>query len=91
VLITLAATTPPPPHEAFVRLWMVLAGLSVLAVVCLTVLAAMLSMRRHRLATPPPKRQVTSRLSAWEEAGTRADPWQGPDPADLDALGDDEP
>lgn len=71
------------------RLWTVLAALTALAVVCLTVLALMLSARRHRLAAPRRKRQVTSALSAWEEAGARAEPWAGPDPADLDALDDD--
>lgn len=78
-------TTPDPAHaEAFIRLWMTLLGLSITAVLLITGVALLLVLRRHRLSAPRQRRQVTSRLSAWEEAGSRAEPWAGPDPADFD-------
>lgn len=90
--VDLLATTPDPARvEAFVRLSTVLMGLAVLGVISVTVLALGHSSRRRRLGRQRRARQVTSRLSAWEEAGARADPpppeFDEADPNDETRLG----
>ncbi len=80
------ATAAPDAAPQLLRAWAMLLVLAVLGVASVTVLWVMFVIRRQRGSKPRRKRQVTSRLSAWDEAGTRAEPWEGPDPADLDAL-----
>lgn len=82
------ATTGSDAAPQLVRAWSMLMLLAVLGVASLTVLWVLFVIRRQRAMKPRRKRQVTSRLSAWDEAATRAEPWEGPDPADLDALDD---
>ncbi|GJM18734.1 MAG: hypothetical protein DHS20C14_09470 [Phycisphaeraceae bacterium] len=69
--------------------WFLILLLVILGVASVTVLGVLFSLRRHRAAAPRRKRQVTSKLSAWDEAAARVEPWEGPDPADLDDPDED--
>lgn len=79
-----APLADPATARAAARASFFLLLVLVLGVGGLTFLGVLFSIRRHRAAAPRRKRQVTSRLSAWDEAAARAKPWEGPDPADLE-------
>ncbi len=82
------ATTSHDAAPMLLRAWSMLLILVMLGVASVTVLWVLFVVRRQRAGKPRRKRHVTSQLSAWEEAAARAEPWEGPDPADLDALDD---
>ncbi|MEQ8769867.1 MAG: hypothetical protein RIB60_05085 [Phycisphaerales bacterium] len=84
----LLATATQDAAPQLLRAWTMLLLLVVLGVASVTVLWVLFVIRRHRAGKPRRKRHVTSQLSAWDEAATRVEPWEGPDPADLNSLDD---